>query len=94
MELRWGTDILRLDLHSVDEGARLTLTDTLNELGKASRDAAGWHERLQALWIHLGGEQGTAASWRSLFDAYAERFGPQASTIGPPEGMLEAKTGE
>ena len=29
-------------------------------------------------------------SWKKLNDLYVERFGPAASTIGPPEGHVEA----
>lgn len=92
MELRWGTDALRLELRGVDGGSQLTLTDTLEELGRASLGAAGWHECLDALAVHLGADD-TGASWPSLFQAYVERFGPEASTVGPPEGMLEGGAG-
>ena len=56
MEFRWGPDILRLELRPVEGGTALTLLDTLEERGKAARDAAGWHVCLDGLAAHLGGE--------------------------------------
>jgi uncharacterized protein YndB with AHSA1/START domain len=88
MELRWGTDYLRIELQADDGATVLTLTDTIGELGKAARDAAGWHECLDRLVAHLDGatapEPGEA--WRDVNPLYVERFGPDAATIGPPEG--------
>src|SRR5258708_769370 len=44
LELRWGNDILRLELRPTAEGATvLTLLDTLDDRGKGARDGAGWH---------------------------------------------------
>ncbi len=59
-------------------------------LGKATRDGAGWHQSLEGLKRVLAGapaRPGThdAGEWRSLRDAYAERFGPEASVLGPPQ---------
>ena len=48
MEIRWGPDIVRLELRPIDEGTELTLLDTLEERGKAARDGAGWHTCLDA----------------------------------------------
>src|SRR3954469_4980571 len=41
LEFYWGEDRLRFELEPTDGGTMLTLTDTLEELGKAARDAAG-----------------------------------------------------
>ena len=49
MELRWGPDLLRLELRPVAQGTELTLLDTLEALGKAARDGTGWHTCLDAL---------------------------------------------
>src|SRR5947209_17014024 len=49
MELEWGPDVIRIELRSVAEGTELTLLDTLEERGKAARDAAGWHVCMDAL---------------------------------------------
>jgi uncharacterized protein YndB with AHSA1/START domain len=90
MELRWGTDIVRLELRPVGESTELTLLDTLDERGKAARDGAGWHGCLDALEAELSGDENAREalnSWRVLQARYAESFGPEAATIGPPEGM-------
>src|SRR4051812_17957526 len=50
LEYGWGGDILRFALAPDSEAAtRLALTITLEEVGKAARDAAGWHECLDNL---------------------------------------------
>jgi len=90
MELRWGPDTLRFELRAVEEGTRLTLFDTLEELGKAARDAAGWHTCLDALAAHLGEKPGSRAAkdtWNEVHPTYVAEFGPASATIGPPEGM-------
>jgi uncharacterized protein YndB with AHSA1/START domain len=88
IEFRWGTDIIRLELAGQGEGSVLTLLDTFGELGKAARDAAGWHVCLDALEHAIDGKQpemAPAEGWRVAHRTYVEQFGPQASTIGPPE---------
>jgi uncharacterized protein YndB with AHSA1/START domain len=93
MELRWGSDIVRLELRPSGRGTVLTLLDTLEERGKAARDGAGWHTCLDALGAHLAGEADarearmSAAAWRGVHPQYVESFGPEAATIGPPEGF-------
>jgi uncharacterized protein YndB with AHSA1/START domain len=89
MELRWGPDIVRLELRATATGTELTLLDTLEAHGKAARDGTGWHTCLDSLAAHLGGEPAARESmavWRDLHPRYVERFGPEAATIGPPEG--------
>lgn len=92
LELRWGPDVLRFELTPGDQGTALAFTATMLELGKAARDAAGWHTCLDRLRNELAGEQSPPDSgpdsgerWRELNRAYAARFGPEASTIGPPD---------
>lgn len=88
LEYRWGDDTLRFELRPDGDGSVLTLLDTFDELGKAARDAAGWHECLARLDHHLTGGEGALDSserWERVHAAYVERFGPDASTIGPPE---------
>ena len=90
MEFRWGPDILRLELQAVDDGTELTLLDTLEERGKAARDAAGWHACLEALEASL--HQDPAARehmsiWNEVHPHYVKQFGAEATTIGPPEGV-------
>jgi uncharacterized protein YndB with AHSA1/START domain len=87
MELTWGTDRLRIEVQPDGDGTLLTLTDTFADLGKAARDAAGWHECLD----RLGCVDGTnpppwGKHWRAINAVYVERLGPEASTIGPPPG--------
>jgi len=89
MELRWGPDILRLELEPCEQGTVLTLLDTLEERGKAARDAAGWHVCLDALNAYLadaGDTREAMAAWRVVHPRYVESLGPEAATIGPPEG--------
>jgi uncharacterized protein YndB with AHSA1/START domain len=89
LEYTWGTDLLRFEIAPVGDGCTLTLLDTFDERGKGARDAAGWHVCLDALERDLDGV-GTGASsedeWRAVHPRYVAKFGPQAATIGPPEG--------
>ena len=88
LEMTWGTDTLRIELEPDGDGTRLTLTDTFDELGKAARDAAGWHECLVRLAATLAGSAPPdwGSVWSDVHPRYVERLGPAASTIGPPEG--------
>jgi uncharacterized protein YndB with AHSA1/START domain len=88
LAFRWGTDVIRLELRPEGSGTRLTLIDTIDQLGKAARDAAGWHACLDQLEAHLDGGAGAPASdiWRAVHPGYVEAFGPEAATIGPPAG--------
>ncbi len=89
MEFRWGTDIIRLEVAPDGTGSLLTLLDTFDEVGKGARDAAGWHECLDNLEVALAGQTRTWSAgdrWRAVHPLYLEKFGPQAATIGPPEG--------
>jgi uncharacterized protein YndB with AHSA1/START domain len=88
MELRWGADVVRIELHPRGDGTELTLLDTLEERGKAARDSAGWHTCLDALEAALEAEPGARGrlkDWGELHRHYVESFGPEAATIGPPE---------
>jgi uncharacterized protein YndB with AHSA1/START domain len=90
MELRWADDVLRFELTADADasGCVLDLTVTVADLGKAARDAAGWHLCLE----QLGQVVDDAAlpwdptdRWRAVHREYVRRLGPEASTIGPPE---------
>jgi hypothetical protein len=64
------------------------LTDTFDERGKAARDAAGWHVKLEERAYHLDGAQPPwpeGERWHPVHQAYVKQFGPEAATIGPPE---------
>jgi uncharacterized protein YndB with AHSA1/START domain len=92
LEFRWGTDILRFQVEPVGDGSLLTLTDTIDEIGKAARDGAGWHECLDRLEHALAGttpEWAPGERYQAVHDRYVERFGPEAATIGPPSGSEE-----
>ena len=88
LELEWGGgERLRLEVRPDGDGSVLTLLNTFDEQGKAARDGAGWHACLDALAEHLDGAaapERPEERWARLHDAYRERFGPAASTIGPP----------
>ena len=77
--------MLRFELHPDGTGTELVLLDLLDEKGKAARDAAGWHVCLDRLAAHLDGA-GEVPQWRDVHERYVEEFGPDAATIGPPEG--------
>lgn len=91
VEFRWGTDIIRLEVAPHGQGTTLTLLDTIDEYGKAARDGAGWHECLDRLEDHLGGAtlQAARQGWKELHAGYMERFGAEASTIGPPAEIMK-----
>ena len=88
LEIRWGPDRLRIELAPDGDGTAMTFTDTITEVGKAARDAAGWHERLVFLACELDGTAPPAERqiWNAVHPRYVERFGPEAATIGPPDG--------
>jgi uncharacterized protein YndB with AHSA1/START domain len=88
LEFRWGPDTIRLEIVPAGDGCTLTLTDTFDEVGKAARDAAGWHECLDRLHDHLDGAplRPWGDRWKEVNRAYVEQFGPEAATIGPPDG--------
>jgi uncharacterized protein YndB with AHSA1/START domain len=88
LELLWGEDALRIELQPDGDGTVMTFVDTLQELGKAARDGAGWHECLARLVAHLDGtpRPPDGEVWNAVHPKYQEQFGPDASTIGPPEG--------
>jgi uncharacterized protein YndB with AHSA1/START domain len=87
LELMWGPDRLRFELVATADGTELTLLDNLEELGKAARDAAGWHVCLDALEVSLTGGAEARTSWPQVHARYVASFGPAAATIGPPEGL-------
>jgi uncharacterized protein YndB with AHSA1/START domain len=91
LEFRWGTDTIRIEVAPRGSGSVLTLIDTIDELGKAARDGAGWHACLDALDAALDGDSGLDMSrrWGEVHREYVKRFGPEASTIGPPAGWGE-----
>ena len=88
----WGPDLLRFELEPSGAGTRLTLHVLVEARGKAARDGAGWHECLDQLVEALAeGEVPTPATWSEVHPTYVQRFGPEAATIGPPEGHPAAQ---
>ncbi|HWC39139.1 MAG TPA: SRPBCC family protein [Acidimicrobiales bacterium] len=87
LEFRWGPDTLRFEIAPEDDGSTLTLTHTFDEVGKAARDAAGWHECLDRLSDHLDGRplRTWGEGWSQAHARYVAAFGPEASSIGPPD---------
>jgi uncharacterized protein YndB with AHSA1/START domain len=85
LELSWGGDTLRFELEPDGDGTALTLTATMEELGKAAREGAGWHTCLTRLAYELDGAEEPETDWRATHRLYQERFGPEASTVGIPK---------
>ncbi len=94
LEFSWDEDLLRFELEPDGDGTGtvLTFVHTFDELGKAARDAAGWHACLDILGHELAGEKppwSPVERWEQVHAEYVERLGPEASTIGPPESVME-----
>ncbi|MGH2849430.1 MAG: SRPBCC domain-containing protein, partial [Solirubrobacteraceae bacterium] len=90
LEYTWGGDTLRFELQPDGDGTVLTFTDTFNEYGKAARDGAGWHLCLEHLEHALDGTPPPGPPqerWSELHPGYVERFPPEASALGVPDGM-------
>jgi uncharacterized protein YndB with AHSA1/START domain len=88
MEFSWGADRLRIELTPDGPGTVLTLTDSFDDVGKAARDGAGWHECLDRLGYELDGATPPpwGERWQEVHPLYVEQLGPEAATIGPPPG--------
>jgi uncharacterized protein YndB with AHSA1/START domain len=90
LEFRWGPDVIRFEIVPNTEpatGCTFRLFDVFGELGKAARDAAGWHTCIDFLEHHLNGSASPLTSgerWSEVHPGYVERFGPAAATLGPP----------
>jgi uncharacterized protein YndB with AHSA1/START domain len=91
LELSWRGERLRfeLELEPDGDGTTLTLVNTIDAVGKAARDAAGWHTCLDLLAHELDGDEPTwtaSERWGEVHPGYVDAFGPEAATIGPPAG--------
>jgi uncharacterized protein YndB with AHSA1/START domain len=93
LEYQWGEDeTLRFELAPDDRGTVLTFVNTFAELGKAARDAAGWHTCLDLLGHELAGSNPPweqSARWKQVHSRYVDGLGAEASTIGPPDSKPE-----
>ena len=90
LEYRWGGETLRFELEREGDGTVLTFVNSFDELGKAARDAAGWHACLDVLGHHLDGQEPPwrpMDRWEEVHAVYVEEFGPEAATIGPPDSV-------
>ena len=88
LEFRWQDELLRFELAAEGDGCVLTFVNTFDDLGRAARDAAGWHVCLELLVLRLDGQEATWSSesrWKPINERYIEAFGPEAATVGPPE---------
>jgi uncharacterized protein YndB with AHSA1/START domain len=96
LEFTWGGDRLRFELAPDGNGMAMRFEVELDVLGKATRDGAGWHQCLDSLELELAGDPARpddADRWRALRDTYAERFGPDASTLGPAPELEKSHAG-
>jgi uncharacterized protein YndB with AHSA1/START domain len=93
VEYQWGDDeTLRFELAPDGEGTVLTFVNTFAELGKAARDAAGWHTCLDLLGHQLARTKPPweqSARWKQVHPRYVDVLGPEASAIGPPDSKPE-----
>jgi uncharacterized protein YndB with AHSA1/START domain len=88
MEFRWGDEVLRFEVRPDGAGSVVRFIATFEELGKAARDGAGWHTCLDLFGYEVAGKVApwtSAQRWSQVRTTYIDRFGPDASTIGPPE---------
>jgi uncharacterized protein YndB with AHSA1/START domain len=98
LEFTWGGppegepgeyEHVRFELTEDGGGCVLTFVTAYDAVGKSARDAAGWHVCLDLLEHALAGAKPDwkpEDRWPSLNRRYQERFGPEASAIGPPTG--------
>jgi hypothetical protein len=87
-EFTWQDEHLRFELVPTADGCRLTFLNTFDDVGKAARDAAGWHACLDLLPYAVTGDAppwDPSTRWSHVQDDYIKRFPPEASTVGPPE---------
>ena len=87
LEFVWGDEQLRFELTADGLATVLSFSASFAELGRAARDAAGWHTCLDVLGYELAGEPSPWQQedrWRVVHREYVRAFGPAAATIGPP----------
>jgi uncharacterized protein YndB with AHSA1/START domain len=87
LEFSWGDERLRFELTPDGDGTLLSFLASFAELGRAARDAAGWHTCLDLFGYDLAGEPAPwqqDVRWRAVHRGYIRSFGPEAATIGPP----------
>jgi uncharacterized protein YndB with AHSA1/START domain len=93
LEFDWGDERLRFELTADGDHTVLSFSATFAELGRAARDAAGWHTCLDLLGYDLTGEAAPWKQddhWRVVHAQYVHVLGPAAATIGPPAEWEDA----
>jgi uncharacterized protein YndB with AHSA1/START domain len=88
LEFTWDDETLRFELTAAESGTLLGFTATFAEVGKAARDAGGWHVCLDRLAVAAGGQVARWSEderWREVHPHYVAAFGSDAATIGPPQ---------
>lgn len=90
LEFVWGDERLRFELTPEAAGTLLRFSASFAEIGRAARDAAGWHTCFDLLGYDLDGETARWQQddrWRSVHRVYVARFGPEAATsVRRPSG--------
>ena len=92
LEFTWDDETLRFELDAHEAGTALAFTATFAEIGKAARDAAGWHVCLELLAGAFDGSPEPAPDgqrWREVHPHYVAAFGPDASVLGPPQAWQD-----
>jgi uncharacterized protein YndB with AHSA1/START domain len=87
LEFIWGDERLRFSLTPDGQHTVLSFSASFAEIGRAARDAAGWHVCLDVLACDLAGETTPWTQddrWRQVHAYYVRALGPDAATIGPP----------
>jgi uncharacterized protein YndB with AHSA1/START domain len=86
----WGEDHLRFELQPLDEagGCLLRFTVVLETSDKAARDAAGWHQCLDALERQLSGapagRHDEPGEWRERYAEYTRLGLPAEAPVPDP----------
>ena len=78
LEIRWGVDVLRLELAEDADGTSLTFTSRLGDKGHAALTGSGWHHCLDVLQSHVDGTlrpQLDDAGWDALRADYRALVG-------------------
>ena len=87
LEFTWSDEVMRFELSDDGHGGTvLRFVNTFADLGKAARDAAGWHSCLDVLEAMLDGTKPPEERWNDVHPHYVAVFPPEAATVGPPEG--------
>lgn len=87
LEFTWGDERLRFELTAAGTGTILSFSASFAEIGRAARDAAGWHTCLDVLAYDLAGATPPWTQddrWRQIHRDYVRVLGPEAAIIGPP----------